>query len=777
MKDPLRLLLVEDRTADAELMFRELRAAGFAFEVRRVETENDFLDALEIVPDLIISDYRLPLFNGLRAFEISKERAPDIPFVLVSGMIGEEMAVEAMKQGVSDYVLKDRLVRLGPAVAQALEQKRLRQEKRAVDEALEQLRRKYKLILDAVAEGIQVIDRDGNITFENPAAEKMLGWGHGELLGKPAHVTIHHSKLDGSVYQQDDCPIYRVFKDGQTHRILDEVFWRKDGSWFHVEYLSAPIRDQEDRIVGAAVVFRDTTAVRKAEAKLLEQARLLDLAQDAITVRDLSNRIRFWSRGAEKTYGWSAAEAVDRSIVELVQADPKAFAAAKNELLVRGEWHGEFTHRAKSGRALLVDSRWTLVRNEKGEPESVLAINSDITERKSLEEQFLRSQRIESIGTLASGVAHDLNNILTPILMSASLLHDDHLRDRAQVVSTIEKSAQRGADIVKQMLTFARGMEGERVLLQPRNLVREIAGLAREAFPKSIRFVEEMPDDLWPILGDSTQIHQVLLNLCVNARDAMPAGGVLALTAENIERGKIAAGPAGVATASPYVLLTVRDEGCGIPPQILEKIFDPFFTTKEVGKGTGLGLSTVVGIVKSHGGFVRVESEPGSGTVFKIFLPASPGGITGGGASQAGTAPPTGHSELILVVDDEPGIRAVTEAMLTRSGYRVLLAADGTEAISIYARAAGEISLVLTDVRMPHVDGLALVRALRKVNPALKVITSSGDDELGRVAELRELQVDGVLAKPYTRENLLTTLAGVLRGGSAVKKEAVKPPA
>ena len=377
---------------------------------------------------------------------------------------------------------------------------------------------------------------------------------------------------------------------------------------------------------------------------------------------------------------------------------------------------------------------------------------------------MLHTQRLESIGTLASGVAHDLNNILSPILLAGPLIRQQLAPEFHGLVFAIEKSAQRGADIINQVLTFARGAEGERALLHPKYLTEEITEITRQTFPKPIRIIhKDQKKDLWRINADATQIHQVLLNLCVNARDAMPNGGTLTVGVENSELDEHYSAMIPNAKPGRYVLYSIQDTGTGIPPEICGKIFDPFFTTKETGKGTGLGLSTVRGIVKGHDGFISVYSEPGRGTTFKVYLPASTGNEQPVEQPAIGGLSLRGNGETILIVEDEPEIRRVTEAVLTSSGYRVITAGDGTAALSIYARRGAEIDLVLTDVMMPYFDGTALTRTLRQMNPEVKIVASTGNGQEARVVELRSLHPQAILMKPYTKEQLLKTLQRALK--------------
>jgi PAS domain S-box-containing protein len=523
------------------------------------------------------------------------------------------------------------------------------------------------------------------------------------------------------------------------------------------------MRSHLGSIIGTVVTFRDITERSRAEARIREQADLLDHAHDAIIVRDTYTRkISFWNHGAESVYGWTAAEAVGCDIGKLIFTDPGALDAVTAQLLKTGEWRGEHHHVSKAGKELNISGRVTLLRDASGNPKSALVINTDITEQKKLEQQFLRAQRMESIGTLASGVAHDLNNILSPIMMSVSMLRDElplDLRDR--IISTIEKSAQRGADIVKQVVSFARGVEGERMLVQPIHLIKEVAEFAQQMFPKSIVVRPRYSDRIWVVEGDPTQLHQVLLNLCVNARDAMPNGGKLTIALENFTVDEQYAGMMPGSQPGPYVIITVSDTGVGIPSELIDKIFDPFFTTKELGKGTGLGLSTVVGIVKNHGGFVTVDSVEGRGTTFKVFLPANSSAVTTGPATEAMPLPP-GHGEMVLVVDDEQSILLITQTMLEKHGYRVVTAADGTGALTLFAQQMNEIDVVLTDVSMPFMDGTGLARVLKRMSPLTPMIACSGQREEAHEAELKDLGVKVFLRKPYNTVELLTALRSVL---------------
>ncbi len=539
---------------------------------------------------------------------------------------------------------------------------------------------------------------------------------------------------------------------------------RKDGTTFPVEVNVKYIPIEPGYIVA---VVRDITEREQTEQKLREQAHLLDQTLDAIVVRDLENRIQFWSQGAENLYGYSREEALNRKITELIYRDTTAFEKAFELVKSSGAWNGELHQVTRAGKNVIVNSRWTLVHDEQNQPQSILVINTDITEKKLLENQMLRSQRLEGIGHLAGGIAHDLNNILAPILMSVEVLRmNPSEEEAAQILTAIEGCTRRGADVVKQLLTFARGADGEQAPLKISQLIREMAQIVRETFPRNIFIETQIADGIWPVIGNVTQLHQVLLNLCLNARDAMLEGGTITITAKNLMvDDHYAAMTPGVKTGA-HILLTVQDTGSGIPASIIDKIFDPFFTTKAPGHGTGLGLSTVIGIIRSHHGAINLQSDPGRGTTFKILLPAAPN-ETADTVSTTASKPPRGNGETILVVDDEPGIRKISRSILERSGYQVVLASDGAEAMAMFVQNVQTIKLVLTDVMMPYMDGIALVRALKRTRADIRIIVSSGhsmnDLENMKTGELRAMGIHHFLAKPYNADALLRLVHSTLQ--------------
>jgi len=637
-------------------------------------------------------------------------------------------------------------------------------ERKRLEEKMGRVTRQMQALLESAGEGIYGMDTEGRCTFINRAGAKMLGYFPNQMLGRSMHALVHHHRENRTAYPESECPILRTFQTNKPCRVNNEVFWRSDGTSFPVEYSCYPIIENEVTN-GAVITFSDITERRRAEEQIAEQAELLDKAQDAIIVCDLGGVILFWNKGAESIYGWHRHEAVGESVGGLIHPDAVKYQEASHTVLSRGEWFGEIQHLTKDRRELNIQARWTLVRDKEGCAKSILAINTDITEKKKIEAQFMRAQRMEGIGTLAGGIAHDLNNILTPIMLSIETLKTISTDHRAKgILETIEVSARRGADIVRQVLSFARGVEGERVEIQPRHLLKEIQTLLKDTFPKNIRMEISLPNACWTILGDPTQLHQVLLNLCVNARDAMPQGGSLTITVENLNIDEQYAAMDVQAKPGRYVIISVVDSGVGIPPAILDKIFDPFFTTKEVGKGTGLGLSTVIAIVKSHDGFVNVYSEPGRGTTFKVYLPALEC-ASGNKKQQSGKLNTLrGNGETILVVDDELSILNITSQTLDAFGYRVLSATDGANGLAVYFEHKNDIALVITDMSMPIMDGASFIRALLKLDRAIKIIASSGLDADGGVIRGGIPGIKHFLAKPFTAGTLLKSVRAILDG-------------
>ena len=618
----------------------------------------------------------------------------------------------------------------------------------------------------STAESIVITDPnrfDNPIIYVNPAFTRITGYDPQDAIGRNCRF-LQGADTDPQVVAQIRAAIAE-----QREIKITVLNYCKNGQPFWNELKIAPVLSEAKELLYFVGIAEDITdrvnaeeERRQSEQKIREQAALLDVTTDAIFVQDLSRKISFWNPGAERLYGYSAAEALGKDATALLHPEKAIqLEQAQKTVLEQGKWHSELNLIHRSGKKLVVESRWTFVKDEYHNPKFILVVSTDITEKKQLEAQFLHAQRMESIGTLASGITHDLNNILTPILAAAQLLLMKTSREEVkqrQLLDMIQTSANRGAALVKQVLSFARGVEGKRSLLQVTHLITEIRQIIQETFPKAIDVHLNLASDLWLVMGDATHLHQVLMNLCVNARDAMPEGGTLSLSTENLWIDEPYARMNLDAQVGSYIVVTVADTGVGIEPEILDRIFEPFFTTKDLGKGTGLGLSTVLGIIKSHSGFITVTSTIGEGTQFKAYLPAV----------KSDKLPLTrveelaiGQEELILVVDDEANIREISQTVLETYHYRVLTAMDGIDAIAQYADHKREIDLVLIDLMMPVMDGATTIRALRKLNPRVKIVAVSGLVPSAQIPAI-ESEIQAFLPKPYTAKELVTCIQSVL---------------
>jgi PAS domain S-box-containing protein len=597
----------------------------------------------------------------------------------------------------------------------------------------------------------------------NESAVRVYGYTRDEFLGMTLENIVPDDTLPALGRHLATVSQTEPYSGVWPHR-------KKDGTPMMVDIFAHGTRynDRPARLVVSVDITNRVTMeadLRRSEERFQLVCRA---TSDAVWDWDLVANQLWWGEGFCVLFGYERNEISPEVSWWAERIHPEDRERAYNSIHkaiatpTQSTWSEEYRFLCKDGSYSIVQDRGQIVRDAAGRGVRMVGGMTDITEHKKLMNQYLRAQRMESIGTLAGGIAHDLNNVLAPILMSVDLMRFS-ITDAPtlKLINTVEQSAKRGADLVRQVLTFARGINsGQHVAIKVEHLIKDVARIASETFPRSIHTRVQLEPDLWAVTGDATQLHQVILNLVVNARDAMPDGGSLTLLAENVTIDDQYAATSRDAIPGAYLCTSVIDTGCGMPPENIERIFEPFFTTKDVGKGTGLGLSTAHAIVESHRGFISVSSEPGKGSTFKVYLPADPKLRPVEATTSAEL--PRGRGETILVIDDETSILTISQQTLETFGYRVIVAHDGAEAIAIYAQHRASIAVVITDMVMPIMDGPATINALMRINPQVQIIAASGLNSNGRVAKAAGAGVSHFLPKPYTAETLLVTLREVL---------------
>jgi PAS domain S-box-containing protein len=754
-----------------ELCIHELNKAGFELQVDAVDTEEGFVAKLQSrVYDLILADNRIPKWTGVEAFHLLKQSGKNIPFIFVTGTMGEEAAVDLIKEGVADYILKDSLVRLPSAVRRALGEKITRDERERAIQSLRESEERVRLLLDSTAEAIYGIDVQGNCTFCNAASLRLLGYDNpSDLLGKQMHWLIHHTRADGKRYPIEECKIYIGFREGKGSHSDDEVLWKKDESSFPAEYWSHPVF-QDGKPIGSVVTFLDIAERKRAEEALRRsEARIRRLVESniiGISTCDLSGKLIDANDAFLGLLGFTREELLSGEMRWDALTPPEY--RDRDQLAVEklksagsaSPWEKQFIRKDGSRVSVLIGA--TVLSGAHGELETVSFV-VDISERKKLEAQLRMAQKMEAVGQLAGGIAHDFNNLLGVIIgwsevFEERLAHNDPLRPKAE---QIKKAGQRAAALTRQLLAFSRKQVLEPKVLDLNAVVADTLKMLERLIGENIELITIPAPDLGRVKADQGQIEQVIRNLAINARDAMPQGGKLTITIANAEMDDISIRQHPGAVPGSYVVLSVSDTGCGMDHGTQTHIFEPFFTTKELGKGTGLGLSTVYGIMKQSGGYISVYSELGRGTTFKSYLPRVEQSVTQGSPGK-NIKEPVRAWETVLLVEDSSPLRELARELLEHNGYTVLEAANGADAIQVAEKYGKPIHLLLTDVVMPGMDGSKLAERMSHTYPGIKVLYMSGytDDAIVHHGVLDS----GItlLQKPFTRESLTRKVREVL---------------
>lgn len=613
---------------------------------------------------------------------------------------------------------------------------------------LKESEERFRLLAETAAEGIMMTDTNGQIVYANKRMAEILGYSIDELIGHyPWEFVPDVDKED---------VINWIERELKGERTVKEV--RKDGKTIWCQLSASPIMDGE-KVIGLCWMFTDITERKIAEEKLKKQAGLLDKSSDGIFELNLDGKVEYVNRAGVKIFQISEEELRSGIGGEvLFGGNTIELRKAIGRVLKEGDFDSEITLNLDNNKTVVASLSWTLMRDESGNPESIFIIATDITEKKALEARLLQAQRFEALGAIASGIAHDLNNIFSPMLMAVEMIKD-YISDPAgiKILDSFKTTITRGTQIVQQITTFVKGTRGNVAPVQMRLIVKEIVNLIKETFPKNITIVNNVKTDLWMIKADPAQMHQVLLNLSVNARDAMPDGGKLIFSGKNVIIDEAMAMFLNAEKTGPYVMISVEDTGCGIAENIIDKIFEPFFTTKDPNKGTGLGLSTVRGIVHNHNGFIKVYSQIGKGARFDVYLPAA----LDEKLSKIEEHPKQiydGNGETILVVDDEESICNIAKTVLERHKYKVITAKDGVEALAIYAQNKNIIKVVLCDISMPMMDGISLSIALRKISKEIPIIMTSGLTTPTTSYKLENAPINAFIMKPFHTEELLEVL-------------------
>jgi PAS domain S-box-containing protein len=764
MTAPLHAMLIENSVEDAELNLHELERAGFRCAPQIISTRAEFLEQLGRFPfDIVLADYRLPDWNGMDAFSEMRQAGRDVPFILVTGTLGEEVAVECIKQGITDYVLKEHLARLPLVVARALEERALRYARKFMVQALRQSEANSLFLFANNPLPMWVIESETlQFVQVNDAALRHYGYDRMDFLRMSAgelHPAEEVPKLLAALQESNP----RDQLAGQWHHR------KKDGSVIDVEMFLHQMEYSGN--AAALVVAQDITERKRAEEEKQKFFTLVEYSRDFIAVADLQDNVQYVNPAGRAMLGIGETESVagTHSLDYVVPADlPMVHETVLPALYANGHWEGElhFRHR-QTGQSLPMDFVGFRVTDRRtGEPRFVATVSRDMSERRALEQQLRHAQKFEAFGQLAGGIAHDFNNVIGAIQGWAELGEEQAAPGNPTLEGYFKKihvQCDRVSALIRQLLAFAR-----RQILEPRNItlnqtVRDVMNLLDKLIGKDVEIKTVQAEDLSAVRADPTQIEQVLMNLCINSRDAMPKGGRIDIETRNASFSEEDCRRNRGFQPGRFAELRVSDTGEGMDAATRERIFEPFFTTKGTGKGTGLGLATVYGIIKQHNGFIHVESELGKGSCFRIFLPVNeapaPGDIH---PPLFDDLPVRGGSETILLADDHEGICEMAQSVLKAKGYRVLLAHDGEEAVEVFTAHRDVISLVLLDVIMPRRSGPEVFAAIKKLNPGISVVFATAySNETAALADLAGRGV-AVLRKPYTPSSLCRRVREVL---------------
>ena len=762
MKHALRILIVDDSPDDAALIIRQLQRE-FSPSYERVETPQEMQAALDKGGwHVVISDYVMPRFSGLSALQLLHERGVDLPFIMVSGQMGEDAAVEAMRAGAHDYLIKDRLSRLIPAIKRELNEAVVRRERRMAEEALSATEARFQSLVEQSLVGIFML-QDDIFIYVNPKFSDIFGY-------QPEQLIESRSLLD--LVARDDqirviTQFLRPLSEGSDSLHFFFHGRRSDGSAIDLE-----VSGTRTRINGNAAVIGtllDITERKRAESELSKLWRAVEQSPVSVVITDLLGRIEYVNPKFIEVTGYCEAELVGQntSILKSGNMDGEFYQNLWQTISSGREWHGELHNRKKNGELFWESGSISAIKNSEGQITHFVGVKEDVTERKVAIDQLRQVQKMEAVGQLAGGIAHDFNNLLTVIngystLLIRGLDSGSPMRKEAE---QILRAGERAADLTRQLLSFSRRQILEPKVLDINRQVKSVQKMLERLIGEHLGLVTVLSADAGYVKIDPGQLEQIVINLIVNARDASETGGNITVETANCEldEGYSHLHPGSV--PGSYVKLSVTDQGQGMTEEVKGRLFEPFFTTKEMGRGTGLGLATVYGIVKQSGGYIEVISQPGQGARFNIYLPSV------SQLAETNQRPPVDDRvdscHTILVVEDEPGVLNLVVHTLRKRGFTVLETTDPEHGVALFEEHAHEIDMLLTDVVMPFMSGPALADLLTQKKPELKVLFMSGHTD-NRVSFAKILEKGGqFLAKPFASDALIRKVRDTLNGTGA----------
>ncbi len=756
-----KILIVDDNPNDRLLMMRLLAKEFSEVQCSEATTAATFSDVMEHFDfDAVVTDYDIRWANGLDILRRVRERDPYVPVIMVTGTGTEEVAVQALKEGLSDYIIKQHMRRLPASIKEAIEKAQL---KKKLDRTLNELKEseyRYRMLVESSQAIIFTLDLQGRYTSVNKRALELFGLTPEDLLGKTI-LEVHEKR--GAPYYAE---LFQRVLQTRKPVTFEHPFCHRGLTYWHQDTLY-PIVDAQGNLEAVGGICSDITDRVQAEEKNRLLSNALQQAAEGIAVASADGKILYANPAFYRLTGYQTPELEGRSLrlLESPHQDPSFYRTMWSSVRSGQVWRGDVKTRIKDGRERLFEVMLTPVRNATNIVVHVVSVNRDVTEERALESQMVQSQKMQALGTLAGGIAHDFNNILGAIVGYAELarIHAEEPEKVRHSMLRIVESGRRARDLVQQILTFCRPSPSlERKPVQLRYLVRETVKMLRSTLPSTIEVREHYADFVPTVMADPTQMHQVIMNLCTNAFHAMKEhGGTLELRLENMRLDKHGEEKTLGLEPGDYVILSVKDTGHGMSPEVMERIFEPYFTTKEVGEGTGLGLSVVHGIVRSLGGTITVESRPGQGSLFRVFLPASPQDRAV--SSIEGTAgTPMRGTERLVVVDDEVMLVQMTKYLLENLGYTVKGFSDAEEALKYLKENVFHTDLLITDLTMPKLTGEKLAEAVWELRPDLPVVLTSGYGEGVLQKKAASKGFASYLKKPYTSVDLSTAVRQAL---------------